>query len=138
MSETLIKLAKPFAASLVKQKPGSFAAAYVSHSEVTQSLLGIVGPYSTEVKHIIYNADGNVEGIILALKVTIDGEQVVVEEAGAVERKVPNNGEALKDCVSDAIKRCAMRLGLGLHLWAGEHYYLYSALTKKEEADGVG
>ena len=137
MSEPLVKLAKPFPASVVKQKPGSFAAAYVSHSEVSQSLLGIVGPHSTEVKHIVYNAEGKVEGIVMALKVTIDGQEIVVEEAGAVERKVPNNGEALKDCMSDAIKRCAMRLGLGLHLWAGDSYYLYNVLNKKEETNGV-
>ena len=73
----------------------------------------------------------------MALKVTIDGQEIVVEEAGAVERKVPNNGEALKDCMSDAIKRCAMRLGLGLHLWAGDSYYLYNVLNKKEETNGV-
>jgi hypothetical protein len=26
-----------------------------------------------------------------------------------------------------------MRLGLGLHLWAGDSYYLYNALDKKEK-----
>ena len=75
MSEQLKKLAKPFPASVVKQKPGSFAAAYVSHSEVTQSLLGIVGPYSTEVKQVLYSPEGKVEGIVLALTVTIDGAE---------------------------------------------------------------
>ena len=133
MSEQLTKLAKPFPASVVKQKPGSFAAAYVSHSEVTQSLLGIVGPYSTEVKQVLYSPEGKVEGIVLALTVTIDGEEVTIEEAGATERRVNNQGEALKDCISDSIKRCSMRLGLGLHLWAGDSYYLYNALDKKEK-----
>jgi hypothetical protein len=33
---------------------------------------------------------------------------------------------------SDSFKRCAMKLGLGLHLWAGEEYYLDKQLDKKE------
>lgn len=129
----LLKLTKPFPDGVVKEKPGSYKASYVSHSEVTQSLLGILGPYSTEVKQVIRGSDNSVEGIVLALKVVVDGKEIVVEEAGAVERKVPNSGEALKDCFSDAIKRCAMRLGLGLHLWAGDSYYLYNILNKREQ-----
>ena len=30
---------------------------------------------------------------------------------------------------SDAFKRCAMKIGLGLHLWAGEEYYLDKKLN---------
>jgi hypothetical protein len=29
-----------------------------------------------------------------------------------------------------------MRLGLGLHLWAQDNYYLHDALLKKEESNG--
>ena len=127
----LLKLAKPVPASVVKQKPGSFAAAYVSHSEVSQSLLGILGPHSITVSQIIYNGP-IVEGAIVALTCTVDGKEVTIEEAGATERRTANAGERMKDCVSDGIKRCAMRLGLGLHLWAGDSYYLYNALEKKQ------
>ena len=33
--------------------------------------------------------------------------------------------------MSDALKRCAMRLGLGLHLWAQKDYALHDILTKR-------
>jgi len=80
--------------------------------------------------------DGKVDGVILALKVTVDGKEVSVEEAGGIgTRSMSDSGEALKDCISDAFKRCAMRLGLGLHLWAGKHYYLHNVLEKEEATD---
>jgi hypothetical protein len=38
----------------------------------------------------------------------------------------------LKDAASDAFKRCAMRVGVGLHLWTKEgEYFLYN-LTKSD------
>ena len=131
----LLKLSKPFPPQFIDKK-GQFD--YVSHTEVSQNLLGILGPHSIEVKHIIY-VDGKVDGIILALKATVDGKEVSVEEAGGIgPRSLSDRGEALKDCISDALKRCAMRLGLGLHLWATEkNYYLYNVLEKKEETDNV-
>ena len=124
----LTRLAEPFPARFVQQKPGSFKADYVSHSEVSQALLEIVGPHCIEVREVVMN-DGKVEGAIVALTCTIDDKRVRVEEAGAIERKTDNAGERLKDCISDGIKRCAMRIGLGLHLWAGDNYYLHARLS---------
>ena len=40
MSEQLYELSRPFPESLIKQKPGKFAASYVEHSVVVQRLLG--------------------------------------------------------------------------------------------------
>ena len=54
------------------------------------------------------------------------------DEVGDVDNNAVNNnnteGELLKLCMSDALKRGAMRHGIGLHLWTGditeeEHYY---------------
>jgi hypothetical protein len=39
---------------------------------------------------------------------------------------------------SDGLKRCAMRLGLGLHLWAGGNYFLDKWLTRRREAAAQG
>jgi hypothetical protein len=56
-----------------------------------------------------------------------------------------DSGELLKEGISDALKRCAMRLGLGLHLWAfdsakkQDNYYLHDTLEaklKREESNG--
>ena len=128
----LHELSRPFPASLVKQKPGKFSAAYVEHSVISQRLLEVVGPHSFEVKQAITNPDGVVTGCLAALSCTIDGFPVVVVEVGDVEHPSANNASNLKNAASDALKRCAMRLGVGLHLWSQDNYYLDKALEKRE------
>ena len=129
----LLKLSKPFQERFIKEKPGSFKASYVTHSCVVEHLLGIIGPVNQEVKEIIRGADGVVEGAIVRFTFTVDGDDIIIEEAGAVERRVPNAGEAMKDCISDAVKRAASRIGLGTHLWSGNEYILHDVLSRREE-----
>ena len=129
----LRELSRPFPESLVKQKPGKFAAAYVEHSVVGQRLLEVLGPYSFEVKQMITNPDGMVTGCLATLTCTIDGREVRITEVGDVERPGESNGSAGKTASSDALKRCAMRLGVGLHLWSQDNYYLDRALDKREK-----
>ena len=62
----------------------------------------------------------------------IDGKLVTVTSIGDVEHDQKNDGSNAKHAESDSFKRCAMKLGLGLHLWAGEEYYLDKQLDKKE------
>ena len=131
----LHELSRPFPASLIKQKPGGFKAAYVEHSVISQRLLEVVGPHSFEVKQPISNPDGTIVGCLAALSVTIDGFAVVVVEVGDCERPGDSNAQNLQMAASSALKRCAMRLGVGLHLWSGENYYLNAALEKREGKD---
>lgn len=130
----LAELARPFPASYVKQKPGKFAADYVEHSLIVQRLLEVVGPYTFRVVETVTNADGTVTGCLAELSCVVDGREVSVVEVGDVEHPSGNNGTNLKNAASDAIKRCAMRLGLGLHLWAQDSYYLDRALDRREDA----
>lgn len=132
----LRKLATPFPAHLVESKPGKFAAAYVAHHVVEQALIATLRTIPRqEVREVIREADGTVTGCVLRMSCVIDGQEVVVEEAGDVEnpQNKGTNGARLKDATSDAYKRCAMRMSLGLHLWAQEHYFLDKSLDK---ADG--
>lgn len=130
----LADLAKPFTGKYVKEKPGKFAASYVEHGDITQRLLQVVGPFDFRVTELIRNSDGEVEGCLASLAVEVDGRTVTVVEVGDVENPGgKNNGARAKDAASDAIKRCAMRLGLGLHLWAGPNYFLDRALAKGED-----
>jgi hypothetical protein len=142
----LAKLARPFPRELVERDPAGNR--YVAHENVTQWLLGIVGPFSFELVEVIR---GDVPGIppdpkgrsrqakegmpalhnvivggVWRLTLRIDGRTVQLEEAGDVEdpHNWPHDGLRLKQAASDSIKRCAMRAGLGLHLWAGERYVL--------------
>ena len=130
----LFNLSRPFQARFIQEKPGSFKASYVAHATVVEHLLGIIGPFNQEVVEIIRTEGGQVEGAIVRFTFNIDGEKVVIEEAGAVERQAPNAGEAMKDCISDAVKRAASRVGLGTHLWSGHNYILYDVLKNREES----
>ena len=134
MSEQLYELSRPFPQSLVKQKPGKFAASYVEHSVVSQRLLEVIGPHDFAIDRIVTSPDGVVQGCTATLTVEVDGRRVSVTEVGDVEHPNQNNGSNLKNASSDALKRCAMRLGVGLHLWSQENYYLDKALEKRRNA----
>ena len=127
----LYELSRPFPDALIRQKPGKFAASYVEHSVVSQRLLEVVGPHSFTVDKPITNPDGVVVGCLASLECAIDGRFVRVTEVGDVEHPSQNNGSNLKNAASDALKRCAMRLGVGLHLWSQDNYYLDKSLKKR-------
>ena len=128
----LAEIARVFPASLIKSKPGKFAASYVEHSVISQRLLEVVGPHDFAVDRIITNADGTLVGCTATLTVEVDGRRVSITEVGDVEHPSGNNASNLKNASSDALKRCSMRLGCGLHLWSGENFYLDRALAKRE------
>ena len=131
MNEQLKRIAQPVAGKFVKQK-GRFS--YAEHSVITQYLLAAVGPYDFQLVQVISDGD-IITGAVCSLTCSIDGKHVTVQEAGDVEhpKNKPTNGARLKDAMSDAIKRCAMRLGLGLSLWAQENYFLPKALEVSDD-----
>ncbi len=131
----LTDLVKRIPEDYIKTKPGGFQADYVSHADIQQILLAKLGPCSQEVTRVITNSEGVVQGCVLRVLYVIDGEQYVIEEAGDVERPGANNGSNLKNAVSDAVKRCAMRVGVGLHLWSQDNYVLDKVLTEDSDAD---
>ena len=136
MTTQLQSLAKRIPRSYIKQKPGGFAADYCSHADVQQMLIAKLGvPPSQEVTQIIRSADGQAQGVVLRMVFNIDGQTVVIDEVGECERPGQNEGLNVKNAVSDAVKRCAMRIGLGLELWCQETYVLDKALATKEGDD---
>ena len=72
------------------------------------------------------------------LSCEIDGRRVTVSEVGDVANPKDANGENAQIASSQAFKRCAMRLGLGLHLWSGELYFLDKALNDSTASAGAG
>ena len=140
----LYELSRVFPDKFIHKNPTGFGD-YIQHSVIRQRLLSVVGAYSQEVKHIIRETltdkQGKeievVTGVILALTVEIDGELVTIEEAGDVEQPFNwrTDGARLKDAVSDAVKRCAMAMGVGLHLWSqfdGQSEYFLDEQLKKD------
>ena len=153
----LQQLAEPFPEQLIKPAPAGQFGEYVAHSTVTERLLSIVGPFDYEVTEVIrgeapavigkgkeFDADNPkhparsnaVVGCLARMGVTIDGRKVYVTEVGDVDMPARNSdGSNLKNASSDAIKRCAMRLGLGLHLWSQEDYFLDLQLASPKDDD---
>lgn len=151
MADQLARLARPFPKGFVKANPNSRAGGeYVTHSVVTEKLLAVVGPFSYEISQVLRGTvpgytkkkDGKtieipalvdaVVGCTARLTCEVDGRTVTVEEVGDCEmpHNWPHDGARLKDASSDAIKRCAMRLGVGIHLWSQEQF----SLSKQLEA----
>lgn len=128
-------LARPFKPALVKQPPKGKFGTYVSHDVVNQKLLAVLGPVDFEIVQLVHGVDGKVEGCLARLSCEIDGRRTTVVEVGDCES--PDNwktqGARMKDAASDAFKRCAMRLGVGIHLWAGADFFLYEVLDAKPE-----
>jgi len=144
----LFELSRTFPEKFIHKNPTGFGD-YIQHSVIRQRLLSVVGPYSQEVKHIIRETltdkQGKdkevITGVVLALTVEIDGEVVTVEEAGDVEQPFnwKTDGARMKDAISDAVKRCAMAMGVGLHLWAqfdGQSEYFLDKQLEKGIEDG--
>lgn len=150
-------LAFPFPDRVIKKNP-SGGGEYVAHPIVEQRIITVLGrPPSTslvkEIRGFVAakppNPNGNsakakagspaledaVVGVVLRMEATVDGELWFAEEAGDCEQ--PHNwdtdGARLKDAMSDAYKRCAMRLGVALHLWAREHFDLFDRLQKVDD-----
>lgn len=157
----LTKLLHPFPATVVHSNP-SGGGSYVKHSTVQQRLMDVLGLVDFELVEVIRGhvdakppnpngksqkakngspaLTGAVVGVVCRMRATIDGQAVVVEEAGDCEEphNWPHDGARMKDAMSDAYKRCAMRLGVGLHLWSQDDFYLAEKLLKQDrETEGA-
>lgn len=136
--ETQKKLTKPFSKDEVKPAPKGKFGSYVPHHLVTKRLNEhAYGQWSHTLKEVVRDSSGSVRAVITTF--TLFG--VSHDEVGDVDNNdVKNNnteGELLKLCMSDALKRGAMRHGIGLHLWTGEvteeeHYANKSAAPQSK------
>jgi len=112
---------------------------YVPHYMVTQYLLWVLDrPFGWEITHIHEAApityitkkgeertDRQVE-VAGQLTVHVDGGTYTVAGIGL--------GVDAKKAESDALKRAASKLGVGLHLWAQQDWWLETQWAKDEEA----
>jgi len=138
-----IQLSKHWKKNLVKQKKMSYGNIdYVDHTQVTQKLIALIPDVHIAISNdtgeggYIYDdyttQDGDIKrvltGVAVTVSGTIDGQYRTVTEVGMCDKpffveggkKVSNNGERAKECISDGIKRCGMRIGIGLELWDTE------------------
>ena len=146
----ITKLLHPFPRKYVHTNP-SGGGDYVSHYIVEQRLLYVLGvPPTTKVVQVIRGdvaakkseqqdlRDACV-GVILRMTAVIDGALVEVEEVGDCEDPHfwKTDGARLKDAFSDAYKRCAMRLGVALHIWAQDEFYVGEKLLSEDQEEAA-
>jgi len=134
--ETLKKLTKDFPKSVVKKAPQGKFGDYVPHHIYTQRLVDVIpGKYNFKYEPL-RDKDGALVGAKCILE--IDGlgtmEEVGDVDSNALKRNITES-EILKLAVSDGIKRCCMRFGIGLELWTGgvteeEHYAVQQPIQK--------
>lgn len=143
----LTKLVCPFPTQVIHANPaGKGRGSYVAHPVVEQRILQVLGPVDFAVTEIVRgdtkggDYQNVVVGVLATMGATIDGTRVSVTEAGDCENpgNWPHDGARLKDAASDAYKRCAMRIGVGLHLWADEDFYLFNKLREIDNEAGAG
>jgi len=135
--ETQKKLTKDFPKSVVKSAPAGKFGDYVPHHIYTQRLVDVIGGGYD----FTFEETRDKTGAIIGAKcrLYIKSTDQTIEEVGdvdmnAVKRNITES-EILKLAVSDGIKRCCMRLGIGLELWTGgvteeEHYAVQQPIQK--------
>lgn len=164
----LYELSVPFPARVIHDNPNGFGS-YVAHHLYVQRLLLHLGHYDFTLTEIVRghvdgiapNPKGNsakakagspalsdaVVGAVCRLSVVIDGHLMVIDDVGDCEspHNWPHDGARLKDAMSDALKRCCARIGLGTHLYAKvdqasgkSEFILRDALRKKRDGEGEG
>ena len=126
-------LCTPLPAGLIGTLPGGQGrpdASYLPHYHVSQLLLHHLGrPYGWAVVGVHESGDEREPvGVVGTLRLVIDGEPVSVDGMGS--------GVDAKKAESDAFKRAAMKVGVGLQLWAkgGAAYWLDKQWVDDEAA----
>ena len=151
-----IKLSKAWTKAVIKKKKVSYkkdGISYVDHTQVTQRLIALIPDVQFKAGQHIYDKYEDdqgkqykfLTGIEYTIEGTIDGHFRSVTEVGMCDKpfeyapkedgskpRVINNGERAKECISDAIKRCGMRLGIGIELYDSSAW-LSSYLEPKKE-----
>tara|TARA_R100001460_G_scaffold8200_3_gene20425 strand:+ start:4530 stop:5054 length:525 start_codon:yes stop_codon:yes gene_type:complete len=129
-----IILSKPWNKKLVKNLNKGFGNIdYVEHTQVTQKLIAVSPDWNFNIEKYLEDTVEDMNGIQrtfitgaqVSITMKIDNEYITRSEVGMCDKaffhsdpnKVHNNGQRAKECVSDAIKRCAMRFGVGLELY---------------------
>lgn len=157
----ITKLAWYFPKEMIESAPKG-GGSYVSHGLVEQRFLAVLG-YTPDtelvevVRGLVLAEQGTgksgdsarkqygkpelpnaVVGVVLKMTCVIDGEVRSATEAGDCgdPHNWPHDGARLKDAMSDAYKRCAMRLGVGLHLWIKQpqkRYTVHQVLASTDD-----
>jgi hypothetical protein len=116
--ERLRLLAVPFPAEAVGWKAQTvkgeraLAVAYIDARDVMDRLDAAVGPAGWQDVYV-FHPDGTVR---CRLSLRLDGEWITKEDVGGPSEQ-PDEGDKVKAAVSDALKRAAVKWGIGRYLY---------------------
>ncbi len=118
MSDVLAQLVAPFQPSEIKWKPQSvkgtraMAIAYIDARLVQDRLDAVLGVAGWQDEYTIL-PDG---GVVCKLKVLLDGVWLSKMDVGSPSEQ-PDGGDRMKAAFSDALKRTAVKFGIGRYLY---------------------
>ena len=113
-----LALTAPFPADAVHWKPLSvkdnraLAAAYLDARAIMQRLDCVFGVGGWQDAYQLQSGGS----VVCTLSVKVDGEWVVKTDVGSPSEQ-PDDGDKLKAAFSDALKRAAVKLGIGRYLY---------------------
>jgi hypothetical protein len=112
------QLAAPFAASAIRWKPQcikanrALAIAYLDARLVEDRLDAVFGPGGWQDAYTVLPSGD----VVCTLRVRIDGEWIVKSDVGG-QSEQQDEGDRVKAAFSDALKRAAVKLGVGRYLY---------------------
>jgi hypothetical protein len=128
-----LTLAAPFAASEVRFKPQSvsgnraLAIAYVDARVVLDRLDAVLGPDGWQDEYDVLPGGA----VVCKLRCKIGGQWVVKCDVGAPSEQ-PDDGDKMKAAFSDALKRAAVKFGIGRYLYRlGGQWVDYDAQKRR-------
>jgi hypothetical protein len=118
MNEIATAIAAAFDKSEVKQRPGRGGKqfSYIDARVVGRRLTEVLGLAGWDFQATVADADRQV--VHGRLTVRIEGQTIVREDFG-YPNTPDSDEEPLKSAASDALKRCAVQLGVGAYLYGG-------------------
>ena len=119
--KTYKALTKTFSKDEIKDAPKGKFGKYVPHHLITKRLNEVMHDgWTFEILREIKDKSGRCSGVVARMTIDGLGFRDEIGDTNAQQDGRNTDSELIKLATSDAIKRCAMRFGIGLHLWTGD------------------
>jgi hypothetical protein len=118
----LRKLHEPFPAAVIGWKPQSvkgnraLAIAYIDVRDVMERLDDVVGPASWEDDYKLISAPNEKPSFLCRLRIRLGERWISKRDVGGCSDQ-PDAGDRIKSACSDALKRTAVKFGIGRYLY---------------------
>jgi hypothetical protein len=119
--KTYKALTKTFSKNEILEAPKGKFGKYVPHHLITKRLNEVMHDgWTFEILREIKDKNGRCSGVVARMTIDGLGFRDEIGDTNIQQDSRNTDSELIKLATSDAIKRCAMRFGIGLHLWTGD------------------